>query len=358
MIQMRHMVVRGILLLAFAAQIEPLCAASFDCTRASNEIERIVCSDSEIGKLDEDYANLFRSTLASAPDPDSLRADGRAWLRDVRDACSDATCLVDAYSARIAELQASRHEETTTGGWVAPSSSVDLTLDSEAAEGADSRNGASGTEARESGPTQAVGHATFTPTTSHTTGVTQRTNPPELNPTRASALRVEIESAVLWGILISTLVLLGLAVTNRVVIFHDLVDAAWGVGMVMATAAATYLALRIQPDIEQGTSATVADYVGLGLFIAVALCCMAQTLHFAIKYNRSFAIGMFVGIFKVGAAFALALTSLGLLGRIFDSRSSRGQINSAAMLLALVGVLWFALINGERVVERRNSLVG
>lgn len=352
---MLHIRVHFILLLALAVQAEPLLGASFDCTRASSEVERVVCSDSRVSKLDEDYANQFRSAIANASDPESVRANGRAWLRVVRDACSSAECLVDAYSTRILELQASSHEQSPTGGWVAPSTSVDLTLDSAAERAADMGDESSRTEAGKRGRTQALVDASDAPT--QHSGVTQRANPRGLAPIRASSLQVEIESAVWWGILISTLLLLGLAITNRVVVFHDLVDAAWGVGVVIATAAATYIWLRIQPDSEQSAPATLADYVGLGIFIAGALCCMAQTLHFAIRYNRSFAIGIFVGIFKVGASFALAVTSLGLLGRILDGRSSRSQVNIAAMLLALVGVLWFALINGERVVERRNSLV-
>lgn len=101
----RHRIVRAVSLCVAAASMSPPTpAASFACDKATTRVERLVCKDEELDRLDEylgRYYTAARTQLASAEQ--CLSTDQRAWLR-VRDACDDAACLKAAYLSRLAEL--------------------------------------------------------------------------------------------------------------------------------------------------------------------------------------------------------------------------------------------------------------
>jgi uncharacterized protein len=72
-------------------------AASFDCTKAASAVEKLICSDAEISKLDDDLA----ATYAARGRP---TGDQRRWLGQ-RNACKDRECIKNAYSTRLTQLQ-------------------------------------------------------------------------------------------------------------------------------------------------------------------------------------------------------------------------------------------------------------
>ncbi len=86
-------------------------AASIDCGKASNAIERAICADRPLVRLDADvnreFARLLEDFSVAAGTPGSpavaaLRDSQRNWLRD-RDACgADAACLAREYRRRLA----------------------------------------------------------------------------------------------------------------------------------------------------------------------------------------------------------------------------------------------------------------
>jgi len=78
---------------------------SFDCSKASNGQERLICSDRELSKLDVDLSNAYASARQRASDPQALRSAQREWIKSVQKSCSDKECLTSAYKNRIAELQ-------------------------------------------------------------------------------------------------------------------------------------------------------------------------------------------------------------------------------------------------------------
>jgi uncharacterized protein YecT (DUF1311 family) len=91
------------LLLAFALLASPVFGAGFDCAKATSRVEKQVCADPALSQLDEALANEYRSALADGDS--SLRASQLAWLKQRRDACKSAECLVQAYKDRIDELR-------------------------------------------------------------------------------------------------------------------------------------------------------------------------------------------------------------------------------------------------------------
>lgn len=78
--------------------------ASFNCGKAATAVERLICENHDVGMLDEDLADAYHDALKGSPDKQLTRQEQQRWLSDVRDVCSDASCLKVAYQARIDAL--------------------------------------------------------------------------------------------------------------------------------------------------------------------------------------------------------------------------------------------------------------
>lgn len=82
-------------------------AASFDCSKARTRVEKLICHDPVISKLDSQLGKVYKSDLAKA-NPDQkkmLITDELLWLKNMRDLCSTQTCFKHAYWTRLAELK-------------------------------------------------------------------------------------------------------------------------------------------------------------------------------------------------------------------------------------------------------------
>ena len=79
-------------------------SASFDCTKASTYVEKMICSDETISKLDEQLAKSYKQALEKALLKDDFKMQQRVWLGDHRDTCKDAECLKMEYENRIVWL--------------------------------------------------------------------------------------------------------------------------------------------------------------------------------------------------------------------------------------------------------------
>jgi len=77
-------------------------AASLDCNKATTEVERAICADPELSKLDEELAAVYKAVLRAAKTREQKKAVRGAqtkWLES-RDACEDARCVWDRYEER------------------------------------------------------------------------------------------------------------------------------------------------------------------------------------------------------------------------------------------------------------------
>ncbi|MFN7113925.1 MAG: lysozyme inhibitor LprI family protein [Alphaproteobacteria bacterium] len=81
----------------------PAAAASFDCTKAQNVAEKVICSDSSLSALDKELAAVYKRAKDVAQDPETLAVQQRNWLGD-RNLCNKAACLYEAYNTRITRL--------------------------------------------------------------------------------------------------------------------------------------------------------------------------------------------------------------------------------------------------------------
>lgn len=103
---MRKISTRVVLLLAFCVVLSPAqvsYAASFDCSKASAKVEKMICADPKLSMLDEEMGKVYAEALRKAPDSAVLKSEQRAWLKE-RNGCADTQCLELKYSGRIAEL--------------------------------------------------------------------------------------------------------------------------------------------------------------------------------------------------------------------------------------------------------------
>lgn len=80
-------------------------AASFDCAKASSSVERAVCGNEDLSRLDDALAELYKTVISDsdAPARRTIRLAQLRWL-EVRNTCSESSCIQDAYQTRLTEL--------------------------------------------------------------------------------------------------------------------------------------------------------------------------------------------------------------------------------------------------------------
>jgi uncharacterized protein len=79
-------------------------AASFDCEKATSQVEKIICGDEELSILDEALNVAYLKALKRADIQQQTVASQRQWLKKERNACRDAASLKNAYETRIQAL--------------------------------------------------------------------------------------------------------------------------------------------------------------------------------------------------------------------------------------------------------------
>lgn len=80
-------------------------AASFDCVRAESQIEKQICSEPQLSRLDDDLLTAYTKALKQSTAKESLKIGQRNWLADVRNRCASEACLKEAYISRLAQLK-------------------------------------------------------------------------------------------------------------------------------------------------------------------------------------------------------------------------------------------------------------
>lgn len=77
----------------------------FDCARAATNPERLICSNSDLSAADLKLSQLFKQVFHSAEDKEALKKDQLAWMKNRRNACTDVSCMLEAYRERITVLE-------------------------------------------------------------------------------------------------------------------------------------------------------------------------------------------------------------------------------------------------------------
>lgn len=74
---------------------------SFDCGRAGTAVERTICADTRLSRLDRDVAQAYAAALARGGDRNAVRADQKRWLGLRNDCGNDRRCIDNAMTGQI-----------------------------------------------------------------------------------------------------------------------------------------------------------------------------------------------------------------------------------------------------------------
>jgi len=101
-----------VLIGSFALLSTPAFAAkpSFNCSKATHEIEQLICSDDELAALDVSLNNLYKAVLKNTPAAAQkrLKSEQIGWSKGKNDcwkADDKRACTKSEYETRINELK-------------------------------------------------------------------------------------------------------------------------------------------------------------------------------------------------------------------------------------------------------------
>ena len=101
-----------VLFASFVVTTTPAFAAkpSFNCSKATHEIEQLICSDDELAALDVSLNNLYKAVLKNTPAAAQkrLKSEQIGWSKGKNDcwkADDKRACVKGAYETRINELK-------------------------------------------------------------------------------------------------------------------------------------------------------------------------------------------------------------------------------------------------------------
>lgn len=75
-------------------------AASFDCGQARAPIDKAICTNPDLSRLDENLAEAYKNALVRSSDANQLKNQQRDWIKQ-RNACKNSACLKQAYEFRL-----------------------------------------------------------------------------------------------------------------------------------------------------------------------------------------------------------------------------------------------------------------
>lgn len=77
-----------------------------DCSASTSRADSLVCADPNLSAMDHRLAQSVARASDQVDDPEALQREQERWRGRVRNACSTAQCLQQAYGQRIAQLDA------------------------------------------------------------------------------------------------------------------------------------------------------------------------------------------------------------------------------------------------------------
>jgi uncharacterized protein len=88
-------------------------SAGFDCKKAKTAVEKMICADEDLSKLDSKLKAVFDEAQSehigvdgeTGRRIDPVGSDQKNWLNFVRNSCKNSECLKYVYEARISDIQ-------------------------------------------------------------------------------------------------------------------------------------------------------------------------------------------------------------------------------------------------------------
>lgn len=96
--------IAGLLLVSLIQPVQAE-AASFDCSRAATRVEKMICANEELSKLDEALSESYKKSFQRTDiKSKTIIKSQRLWLKNVRNRCHTIDCVKAAYETRIREI--------------------------------------------------------------------------------------------------------------------------------------------------------------------------------------------------------------------------------------------------------------
>ena len=77
---------------------------SFDCGKSRLRVETMICANPKLSAMDQQLHALYREARLGTLSA-SVKAEQIQWLRQHRNVCDDAVCLLAFYQDRLEQLQ-------------------------------------------------------------------------------------------------------------------------------------------------------------------------------------------------------------------------------------------------------------
>lgn len=345
----------------------PVSAASFDCANAATDVERMICSDPQISQMDEQLSALYAAKVAESP---YYRQSQRDWVA-TRDACQDRECVLGLYVRRINFLLPANEQisfvppPSITEGNSPPAPAYPTQVDAESVleEGDVSPNphhvgvqeSMEDPTARSPMPGAAVG-ADIAPHEAIA-------SPPAAEQIPRGAGRKDSGPAKLFylavlAIALGAIAIFALSMKGKIVFYYDGRDFAWSLSPAIV-AVVTGLVVWIFHEGGDAGQLTLVQICVIGLGSCVAAFGIWVAVYNAIRYNRSLPIGLLIGVCKTMISGLMVFSLFANAGRkngrdyYKNTATGRRERAAAATSFAILGILWMALVNGERVYEKK-----
>ncbi len=80
-------------------------SASFDCSKASSHIEKMICNNAELSKLDSELLPIYKQARQVTNNSANFKANGRKSLQWRSNNCTTSSCIRNWYKNRKVELE-------------------------------------------------------------------------------------------------------------------------------------------------------------------------------------------------------------------------------------------------------------
>ena len=170
-----------------------------------------------------------------------------------------------------------------------------------------------------------------------------------MNGATSSVAKARIFKLLLIGAVCSLIALLVAGGTNRIVIFYDWKDVGLTLMIFGSMIITSFLIWMFDGD-------KIMEKIILGLGSIAMLYFSVRTIVSSVKHNKSIALGVIVGLFKIFVSMILGLLAAGKLSDALKKTNSLGVRIFATVALGILFYVASILVNGERVNDRRASI--
>ncbi|WP_282271964.1 hypothetical protein [Stenotrophomonas sp. PS02298] len=305
----------------------------------------------------EQHERLLGDALRRVADVGALQQDESAWLAAIERECrNELECLGNALIQRHIHLDGIvKQEEATATAIQTDAAATDdqaYASDDVEAQVIDEEQEAALAPTRLATKPRADTNAAADDVTP-TQPVPSTATKSQITPAGKAMLLLVLASALLCCIV------LALSAFGKIVFYYDVRDFGWSLSPALFTTLALCSVAVLRSGELDSAPLNPTQITVLAVGAVAALAGVLIAYRNAIRYNRSLFVGLLVGS---GKAFVAAFMIFSFLANASRRNSEnyyrynakgRRERALAASSFTVLGLLWYALVNGERVYQRK-----